>query len=146
MAPTSRIAEASLGKMPTTRDRRLISLLMRSMGLVDQIFCQCALGNAAKARTSCLAASMSGPALGKLAASRSATSSQAALTASASGWANTVRNSAAAMCWWVRGTTASRFSVNRPWGSGLWLVAWGSARGAGRGRRLRSRRPGWGCG
>ena len=33
MAPTRRMAEASLGKMPTTRDRRLISLLMRSMGL-----------------------------------------------------------------------------------------------------------------
>ena len=35
MAPTNRMAEASLGKIPTTRDRRLISLLMRSRGLVD---------------------------------------------------------------------------------------------------------------
>ena len=67
MAPTSRMAEASLGKIPTTRDRLLISLLLRSRGLVDQIFCQWALGNAANARTSARAVSMSGPALGKLA-------------------------------------------------------------------------------
>ena len=33
MAPTSRMAEAWLGKIPVTRDRRLISLLMRSKGL-----------------------------------------------------------------------------------------------------------------
>lgn len=35
-----RITAASLGKIPTTRDRRLISLLIRSSGLVDQIFDQ----------------------------------------------------------------------------------------------------------
>lgn len=85
MAPTNRIAEASLGKIPTTRERRLISLLMRSRGLVDQIFCQCAQGNAAKARTSARAVSMSGPTLGKLTASWSATWSQASVTAVASG-------------------------------------------------------------
>ena len=42
MAPTNRMADASLGKMPTTRDRRLISLLIRSMGLATQIFWRCA--------------------------------------------------------------------------------------------------------
>ena len=31
---------ALFGKMPTTRERRLISLLIRSSGFVDQIFCQ----------------------------------------------------------------------------------------------------------
>ena len=36
MEPTSRVAEASLGKIPATRDRLLVSLLMRSRGLVDQ--------------------------------------------------------------------------------------------------------------
>jgi hypothetical protein len=30
MAPTSRTTAASLGKMPTTRDRRLISLVTRN--------------------------------------------------------------------------------------------------------------------
>ena len=65
MAPTRRMAAAWLGKIPTTRERRLISLLIRSRGLVDQIFCQCARGNAAKANTSALAASMSGPVLGE---------------------------------------------------------------------------------
>ena len=59
------VSEASLGKIPTTRDRRLISLLMRSRGLVDQIFCRCARGNAAKASTSGLASAISAAALGK---------------------------------------------------------------------------------
>ena len=77
-------------RVPTTRDRRLISLLMRSRGLVDQIVCQWAVGNAAKARTSARAGSTSGPALGKLAASWSRTWSQAVFTASASGCAKTV--------------------------------------------------------
>lgn len=49
---------------PTTRERRLISLLSRSRGLVDQILRQCSRGNAAKARTSALASSISGPILG----------------------------------------------------------------------------------
>jgi hypothetical protein len=31
-----------LGKFPTTRARRLSSLITRSSGFVDQIFCQCA--------------------------------------------------------------------------------------------------------
>ena len=48
--------------------------------------------------------------MGKLAASWALTWSCAAVTASASGWAKMVLNSAAAMCWWLRGTTASRFS------------------------------------
>ena len=60
MAPTNRMAEASLGKIPTTRDRRIISLLMRSRGLVDQIFCHWALGKPAKARTSVLCCTADG--------------------------------------------------------------------------------------
>ena len=47
-APTRRMTEASLGKMPTTRARRLISLLSRSSGLVDQILDQWARGNAGR--------------------------------------------------------------------------------------------------
>ena len=43
---------ASLGKMPTTLVRRLISPLTRSSGFVDQILRQCASGNAQNARTS----------------------------------------------------------------------------------------------
>jgi hypothetical protein len=43
-APTSLITAAALGKIPTTRLRRLISLLRRSSGLVDQILRQWALG------------------------------------------------------------------------------------------------------
>src|SRR3954462_7697165 len=88
---------ASLGKMPTTRERRLISLLIRSNGLFDQILTQCALGNAANARTSALASSINGPALGNEVASWSRTSSQAADTAAAFGWAKIVRNTAATM-------------------------------------------------
>jgi hypothetical protein len=33
-----------VGEMPTTRERRLISLLIRSSGLFDQTLIQCALG------------------------------------------------------------------------------------------------------
>ena len=44
-------------------------LLIRSSGFVDQIFCQCARGNAVKASTSVLAPSISGPIFGNRAAS-----------------------------------------------------------------------------
>jgi hypothetical protein len=36
-APTRRLTAAGLGKIPTTRERRLISLLIRSSGFVDQV-------------------------------------------------------------------------------------------------------------
>ena len=52
--------------MPTTWARRLISRLIRSIGLVDQTFTQCDRGNAVKASTSAFAWSISGPILGKL--------------------------------------------------------------------------------
>lgn len=42
----------SLGKMPTTSVRRLISLFSRSKGLIDQILRQCPIGKAVKAVTS----------------------------------------------------------------------------------------------
>src|SRR3954453_5033626 len=96
-APTRRMTLASLGKMPTTRALRLISLLTRSSGLVDQVFDQCARGNAVNARTSAFASSISGPILGKDLVSWSRTSSQVAATVVASGWAKMVRNTAATM-------------------------------------------------
>ena len=74
-----------VGEDPTTRERRLISLLMRSSGFVDQILSQCARGNPVKASTSVLVVSISGPVLGKLAASWSRTCSQAVSTDPASG-------------------------------------------------------------
>jgi DNA-binding CsgD family transcriptional regulator len=46
---------AGSGKISTTSARRLISLFSRSMGLLDQVFCQCAFGNAVNARTAVLA-------------------------------------------------------------------------------------------
>ena len=46
MAPTSRMIASSLGKMPTTLVRRLISPLGRSMGLVELILSQCSAGEA----------------------------------------------------------------------------------------------------
>src|SRR3954451_10682510 len=99
---------ASLGKIPTTRERRLISLLIRSSGLFDQILTQWARGNAANARTSALASSIRGATLGKDRASWSRTSSQAAETAAAFGWAKIVRNTAATMSLCDLGIRASR--------------------------------------
>jgi hypothetical protein len=43
-APTRRMMAASSGKIPTTSERRLISLLTRSRGLVELICAQCSLG------------------------------------------------------------------------------------------------------
>ncbi|CFE40223.1 Uncharacterised protein [Mycobacterium tuberculosis] len=86
----------------------MISLLMRSNGLVDQIFCQCALGNAVNANTSALASSISGPILGNDAARRSRTPSQVACTASASGAEKIIRNMLATMSALSLGTWASR--------------------------------------
>ncbi len=48
---------ASLGKMPTTSERRPISLLTRSRGLVERSFVQCSDGNASKAIRSSSASS-----------------------------------------------------------------------------------------
>src|SRR4051794_12399937 len=96
-APTRRITAASLGKIPTTRALRLISLLTRSSGLVDQVFDQWARGNAVNARTSAFAWSISGPIFGNDLVSWSRTSSQVAATVAASGWAKMVRNTAATM-------------------------------------------------
>jgi hypothetical protein len=43
---TSRISEASSGKIPTTSVRRPISRLKRSSGFVDLTFDQCSAGKA----------------------------------------------------------------------------------------------------
>ena len=78
---------------------------------MDQIFCQWAAGNAQKARISSLASAMRGSIFAKLATSWSLTRSQASTTASGSGCAKMVLNTAAAMCWWLRGTRASRLRM-----------------------------------
>src|SRR5207245_8179906 len=44
MAPTSRIRASSLGKMPTTSVRRLISPFRRSIGFVECSFGRCGAG------------------------------------------------------------------------------------------------------
>ena len=74
-----------------------------------------------KARTSALASSISGPILGNRAASWSRTSSQAPATASASGWAKIVRNTAATMSAWALGTWASRLRAK--WTRQRWCAA-----------------------
>src|SRR5215207_660709 len=99
---------ASLGKIPTTRARLLISLLTRSRGLVDQILGQWLRGKAVKANTSGLASSINGPILGNAATSWSRTLSQVAATVAASGWAKIVRNTAATMSLWDLGTSANK--------------------------------------
>lgn len=91
----ARMTAASFGKMPTTWERRLISRLSRSSGLVDQIFLQCALGKALNARTSAFASSISGPTFGNRPAIWSRTCSQVVAIWSGSGWAKMVRNTAA---------------------------------------------------
>jgi hypothetical protein len=63
-ASTSRITAASLGKIPTTRVRRLVTLFTRSNGVVDQISDQCARGKPVKASALVFASSMSGPIFG----------------------------------------------------------------------------------
>jgi energy-coupling factor transporter ATP-binding protein EcfA2 len=72
--PTTSGKVRALG-IPTTRDRRLISLLIRSSGLFDQVLTQWALGNAVNANTSAFPASINGPTLGKVFTSCSRTSS-----------------------------------------------------------------------
>ncbi len=52
-APTRRMTEVSLGKIPTTLHRRVISLLSLSSGFVEAILDQRVLGNSAQAVTSC---------------------------------------------------------------------------------------------
>jgi len=43
-AVAKRRNDAGFGKISTTSARRLISLFSRSIGLFDQVFCQCAFG------------------------------------------------------------------------------------------------------
>ena len=98
-APTRRVIEASLGKIPTTRVRRLISSFTRSSRLVLQILRQWSLGKWRKASTSSLASCMSAAALGKRSASEAARSSQRDSISSALSWANTLRRAAVTMPW-----------------------------------------------
>src|SRR6476620_11087202 len=64
-APTRRTMASSLGKMPTTSVLRLISPLMRSIGLIECRLARCSLGKVMKASTSC-SASHDGSDLGHL--------------------------------------------------------------------------------
>ena len=91
------VIAASLGKMPTTRVRRLISSLTRSSRLVLQTFLQCWSGKWRKASTSSLASIMSSAALGKRSASELARSSPRASISAAVAWANTERSAAVTM-------------------------------------------------
>src|ERR671912_626960 len=106
--PARRNTAGGVGGEETTRARRVISLFTRSSGLVDQTLAQWLRGKAVKASTSVFASSISGPILGKAAASWSRTLSQVAATASGFGWAKMVRNTAATMSLWDFGTRASR--------------------------------------
>jgi hypothetical protein len=96
-----------LGKMPTTRARRLISLLTRSKGFVLQTLGQCARGNAVTAKTSTLAVSIRVP-IFREPAGELVTHSCHVAAAFGSGWAKIVRNTAATMSVCVLGTCANR--------------------------------------
>src|SRR5690606_14618529 len=85
---------SGLGKISTTSARRLISLLSRSMGLLDQIFCQWVWGKAVKASTSVLASSIIAATFGKLPERVSATWSHWAATSAGSVWAKIVLTAA----------------------------------------------------
>jgi hypothetical protein len=75
----------SLGKIPTTRARRLISFVHPLKGIGGPDLDQWARGKAVKARTSAFASFINGSILGKVAASWSRTLSQVAATASVVG-------------------------------------------------------------
>src|SRR3954447_3300865 len=102
------MAARSLGKIPTTFDRRLTSLLSRSSGLFDQILRQCDLGNVANARTSVRAVAMDSAALGNRSARVVSTSSQRASISALSDRAKIDRKAAATNSTWDFGTVASR--------------------------------------
>jgi hypothetical protein len=56
-APTRRLTAAGLGKIPTTRERRLISLLIRSSGSVDEVSGDAPWGKVVNAKTFAMALS-----------------------------------------------------------------------------------------
>src|SRR6478735_3191658 len=95
MAPTSRMMASSLGKMPTTSVRRLISPFTRSIGFVECSFGRCAAGKLMYARTSLSASSINSASFLTLGRSWSATCRHWALAASASSWAKAVPMKAA---------------------------------------------------
>jgi hypothetical protein len=80
-----------LGNTPTTSVRRLISLLIRSSGFVDQIWRQSRLGKLANARRSSRASSSMTATFGCDLSSILVTSSNWLRMCSRSGWAKTVQ-------------------------------------------------------
>src|SRR5215207_4939535 len=95
--------------MPTTFVLRLISLLTRSNGLVDQILVQWAAGKLAKAVRSALASASILATAGNLAASMAATLSSCSMTSAPVGWAKIVRIAAATISAEPLGTRARTF-------------------------------------
>ena len=102
--PTNRTIAASLGKMPTTLVRRLISLFRRSSGLVLHTLRQCSCGKWRKASTSSRAASITGTAVGNCLRSISVTRCQWERTCSGAWITNTAFMAAATMSWPALGT------------------------------------------
>ena len=94
--------------MPTTRARRLISLLSRSIGLVDQILVQWLRGKRGEGQHFGFRVVHQWADLGEGGWPAGHGPRPRPATGSASGWANTVRNTAATMSLWDLGTRASR--------------------------------------
>jgi hypothetical protein len=84
--PMRHIADAILGKTPTTRVRRRISQLMRSMGLVLEMRLQCSRANAMNASVSLRPFSSICMALAQVFSYWTRSASYATSAASALGW------------------------------------------------------------
>ena len=98
---------ASLGKIPTTLVRRLISPLSRSSGFVDQILRQCASGKPVNAQEVGLGVGEHRGDVGELRPQGGDDLVQLCGTAAASGWAKIVRTAAATMSPEPLGTLAN---------------------------------------
>src|SRR3954451_22525181 len=98
-APTSLMTAGSLGKMPTTSARRLISRLSRSSGFVEAIWAQCSRGKLMYTSTSSREPSIRSARVGKRSRKASATAAHCSRAASAVFWAKIV---------FSRATTAGR--------------------------------------
>ena len=106
-APTKRRTDASLGKMPTTRDRRLISRFSRSIGFVLAICGQCSCGNDMNSSTSSSARSMRSCTFGNRVPTLSADSRHCLIASAWVSCTKAVRITAATIWCWGRGTWAS---------------------------------------
>src|SRR3954451_4883638 len=103
------MAAAVFGEIWATLVRRLISLLIRSSGLFDQILRQCSAGNAVNANTSVFASRNRAAALGNCGSNMAAQASPACARSEPVGCTNTVRRAAATTSWLAFGTLANTF-------------------------------------